>query len=245
MENKVVVTIIDGSGTVEVLNDLASFTVTVRAKGEELVDAVSASKEKANQVLSMVEGLKSKGFKLELEPEVVVTNYKLEHREGNEKTSAGFQSINTISFTVVVDDKIDDVYKACLKFDSNMSHPAFSIKDAAPLHEAALKQATDNVKEKLNKECSLLGVDPSNLSIQNWSFGYEGYLPSLNHVTAQNFYSNGARGSTGAMGATGPQGPMGPVAIRVGAIYQEPLDYKIQPGTHKVSVAVRVNYVWA
>jgi hypothetical protein len=128
-----------------------------------------------------------------------------------------------------------------------MPRPVFNVKDRDILLEQALVKASENVKEKLAKECSLLGVSTDKLRIQNWNFGYEGYLP-----TAQNIYMNGsnyigAMGPTGSMGATGPTGsigPIGPVAMKIGTTYQELLDYKIEPGAIAVRVAVRVNYVW-
>jgi hypothetical protein len=243
--NKVVVTVIDGAGIVEAKNDRAQFTFSVRAKGDVLETAVSQAEEKQRQALSMLESFKDHGMVLDGDVTTSVSNYKLEHREGSERFPAGFQSVSTITFNIVVDDKIDDIYKACLKFDTHMSRPIFNVKDRDILLEQALVKASENVKEKLAKECSLLGVATDKLRIQNWNFGYEGYLP-----TAQNIYMNGSNytmGVTGVVGPTGPQGsagPVGPAAMKIGTTYQELLDYKIEPGAIAVRVAVRVNYVW-
>lgn len=251
MENKVVVTVIDESATVEAKNDLVHFTLTMRAKSDELESAKSQVKTKSDQVFQMIDGLKAAGMKLDGEVISTVLNYKLEHREGNEKMPVGFQSVNTISFTAFVDDKLDDIHKACLKLDPNMMHPRFSIKDAVTLYEQALEKVSKNVKEKLEKECSLMGIAPSALRIQNWSFGYEGFIRDLNLNAVNNYYTNsGYRGPTGPQGATGAVGPTGPIGagsvmMKIGSTYQELLDPKLEPGTHSVSIAARVNYVWA
>jgi len=245
MENKIIVTVVDGVGIVEAKNDLAQFTLTIRSKGDALENAVSQVQEKTGPVLKMLKDFKSKGMKFDSEVETTSANYRLEHREGSEKFPAGFQSINTISFTVVVDNNLNELNKACLKFDKDMGRPYFSVKDRDVLLEQAIEKATTDVKSKLIKECSLLNVSPSGLKIQNWNFGYEGYLP-----TTQNHYMNsyagitGATGPQGAIGSIGPGAHQGPMAMKIGTTYQELLDFKLEPGSISVKVAVRVNYVW-
>lgn len=176
------------------------------------------------------------------------SNYKLEHREGSEKYAAGFQSIATIAFTVIVDEDLDDIYKLCIKFDAHAQYPIFSIKDRETLFQAALKQGTEKVKEKLARECALLGVSPHALNIHNWSIGYAGMLPQGAGINS--FYNN-------SMGVTGPSGNFGPTgageskrfvaaAQKLGSIYQECLDYiPLEPGVVSIQVPVQVNYVWS
>lgn len=250
MENVIVVTVVDGLGIVEAQNDLAHFTLTLRSKSETLENAKIQTEEKTNQVLKALQSLQDKGMKLDTEIVSSIANYKLEHRESGERTPAGYQSINTISWTTIVDSNLDEIYKTCLKFDTNMNRPYFSIKNRTILQDEAIKKASSNVREKLNTECSLLGVSPDKLKIQNWNFGYEGYIPS--NTASQNMYLNGYGGMQGATGPTGPQGSAGPtnyssaaIQMKIGTTYQELLDYKLEPGSVSVRVAVRVNYIWA
>lgn len=241
---KIIVTVIDSAGIVEAKNDLAHFSLSLRSKSETLDNAKNQTEEKTGQFLKALDQLKAKGMKLDREMTISRDNYKLEHRENGEKTPAGFQVIHTVSFVVAVDEHLDEIFKTCLKFDAHMSRPYFSIKNREVLAEKATKKAAQNAKDKLNVECSLLGVSPEKLVIQNWSFGYEGYLPSAN---SSNYY-----GVAGVTGATGPQGSAGPgaynwapVPVKVGTTYQEPLDYKLEPGMVSVKVVLRVNYNWA
>jgi hypothetical protein len=177
-------------------------------------------------------------------------DYKLEHREGSERISAGFQVVGTVTFTIAVDDSLNEIYKTCLKYDSQMSRPVFSMRDRDLHVEKALQNAADNAKEKLKKECKLLDITPSDLKIYNWNFGYEGNLPALNFASSTRSVYNGS----GVYGATGPMGPQGSTGAyggvlaamsKVGTIYQEPLDVKIESGSHTFTIAVRINYVWA
>lgn len=249
MENKIVVTVIDESATVEAKNDRAHFSLSLRAKSESLDDAKNALATKRKQLDKMLEEFQSSGVKLDGDIGSQLFDYKLEHREGNEKMPAGFQSINIISFTVVIDHHLDNIYNACMKFDTNMYRPTFSIKDAVSLYEQALEKVSKNVKDKLQKECNLMGVSSDQLRIQNWNFGYEGFIPSLNVNGVHNYYNNsGVRGATGPQGPTGTMGatgPVGPTIMKIGSTYQELLDQKLEPGNHSVTVAARVNYVWA
>jgi uncharacterized protein YggE len=247
---KVIVTTINGLGVSSAKNDLASFTVSLKTKGESLKSSKDSLEEKVSEVLKILSH-----FHMNLEGEIITArqNFKLEHREGAEKYSAGFQSAATITWTCVIDEKLDDIYKACLKLDSNMFRPSFSFKDPDSLQIEALQKAKDHVKETLEKECSLLGVSPDKLTIRNWNFGYNGQLAANMAVLSNsNYYMNNkAMGATGVMGPTGPQGAQGSPGLpymgsqKVGSIYQELLDYiPLEPGNITVSVPVQVHYVW-
>lgn len=247
MEQKIIVTVIDGVGIITAKNDRAEFSVSVRAKSESSENAKRQVEEKTTQVLKALDSLKDRGMQIDGEISTSLSNYRLEHRESGERTPVGFQSINTITWTVVVNDSLDEVYKTALKFDPNMARPYFSIKNREVLSSQAVKQATDNAKEKLQTECSLLGVSCDKLTIQNWNFGYEGHLPSAANFSGSNYY-NGAQGVTGPQGSIGSVGQYsaGAVAMKIGTTYQELLDQpKLEPGHVTVRVAVRVNYVWA
>jgi hypothetical protein len=245
MEQQVnIVTTIEGMGVVEAKNDLAKFSLTVKEKNDTLETAKRQVEEKITQVLK---DLKSKNMRLDGDISTSVSNYRLEHREGSEKYSAGFQSVGTITWTMFVDENINDVYKTCLKIDSHMQHPWFSIKDRESLVKEAIHKATDDVKYKLNKECSLLGVSPDALKIYNWHFGYEGYLP-VNASVSNQYYNNGLPGVTGFGGTnylTNNAVSSAPTVMKLGSIYQELLDTRaLEPGMVSISVPVRVNYIW-
>jgi uncharacterized protein DUF541 len=244
METNIVATI-NGVGVVEAANDLATFALTVRTKAENLDASKSGIQEKLKEVVGQLNSLK---MNLHKEISTDIMNYKLEHREGTERYSAGFQSEATITFTVVIDENLDEINKTCLKIDKNMFFPFFDIKDRETLLQQAIKIATDNAKTKLNKECELLGVSTDTLRIFNWSYGYDGFLPIKN--TSNMIYNNayGITGPTGPQGSVGPTGPSGRIsaAQKLGSIYQEALDYiPLDPGTIVVRVPVEINYVWA
>jgi len=245
MDNKTIATTIDGFGSVEAKNDIVSFTLTIRSKDENLEGAKRQTQEKTVQALKEIERLKLKFHEKWKEN---VSNFKLEHREAGEKYAAGFSSVNTITFVIEIDEKLNEVYQQCMKIDPHMYGPWFSIKNRDVLTEQSLQKATDNLKEKLHKQCSLLGISPEKLKIHNWTFTYGGYAASG---------PQGSAGSYGGVtGATGPQGPQGlaylntsnafisPVATKLGSIYQEQLDMKLEPGNAFSSVSVKVNYVW-
>jgi uncharacterized protein YggE len=240
-----IVTTINGVGVVEATNDLATFTLTVRTKSESLEASKNQIQDKIKEVLGQLNSLK---MNLHKEISTDIMNYKLEHREGTERYSAGFQSEATITFTVVVDESLDEINKTCLKIDKNMFFPFFDIKDRETLLQQAIKIATDNANTKLHKECELLGVSTDMLRIFNWSYGYDGFLPIKN--ASNMIYNNayGITGATGPQGATGPTGPTGRISTvqKLGSIYQEALDYvPLDPGTVVVRVPVEINYVWA
>lgn len=247
METNIVVTI-DGTSMVEAPCDLVSFAVDVKAKSEALE---SAKKQVEEKTFNFIKSLENRSMKLEGVIETSRSNYKLEHREGMERYPAGYQSVNTIKWTCAVDNHLTDLYKHCMEVDRDV-FPMFSIKDRPALVEKAISNATDNAKEKLKKECNLLGVDPKALKIHNWNYGYDGFLPDRKSVS--NSYMSNA-GPYGATGATGPQGPQGSVGgnyrggaapvSKLGSIYQEELDVKLVPGNVSANVIVRINYVWA
>lgn len=256
MQTPNIVVAIDSIGVAEVPNDLATFSVTIRERSESLE---SAKRQVEEKTAHFVRELKSKNFQMEGDISTSFANYKLEHREGGEKYPAGYQATNTITWTCAIDDNLNSLYKRCLETDSHMSLPVFSVKDPVSVSELALQRAVDNAKDKLKKECDLLGVSQLNLRIFNWNFGYEGYISANANVntvhgalTSGNFNSNsfGPMGATGPMGAVGMPGPVGPgghaapVVTKLGSIYQELLDTKLHVGVKSVRVAVRVNYVW-
>lgn len=240
-----IVSTINGLGVVEAKNDLATFTLTLKSKDDSLEGAKRQIEEKTNDASKL---LVSKNMKLDGEISTKFFNYKLEHREGSERYPAGFQSLSTITWTVAVDGSLDDIYKTCLTIDSHAARPVFSIKNRDVLREQALIKATENVKEKLAKECKLLGVNPEKLVIYNWNFGYEGFLES-NRGMNNMLYNNTLSGVTGATGPSGLIGAQGlsyqPTVQKLGSIYQELIDYKqLEPGMVTVQVPVQVNYVW-
>lgn len=246
METNIVVTI-DGTGLVEAPCDLVSFAVDIKAKSESLENAKKQAEEKTRTFIKLLE---NRSLKLEGAIETTRSNYKLEHREGMERYPAGYQSVNTVKWTCMVDQQLTDLYKHCLEMDRDI-HPLFSLKDRPALLEKAINKATESAKEKLNKECNLLGVDPEALKILNWNYGYDGFLPDRKSVS-NSYMNSGAYGVTGATGPQGPQGAPGgnyrggaPIVSKLGSIYQEELDVQLVPGNVSASVIVRINYVWA
>lgn len=243
METKInIVTTVDGVGVAEAKNDLAKFTFSVKAKSESLELAKKQVEELTDVAMEELRALKKKGMKLDGEIQCDLSNYRLEHREAGEKFAAGFQSVNTISFTAVVNEALNDINAVCLKLDPHMNRPIFSIKNREALLNQAIQKASDDAKNKLAKECSLLNVSSNKLKIYNWNFGYEGYLPYRG--------SQGPQGIQGVTGATGPQGSIGTYfnqpSMKIGSIYLESLDpVKLDPGAVSVRVVVQVNYVWA
>jgi hypothetical protein len=251
MDTNNIVATVNGFGVVEAPNDRATFTLTVKVKDDVLKSVKNQIKEKTALIIKELE---NKKMSLDGEISFTTFNYKLEHREGNERYPAGFQSVSHITWSVVVNDKINDIWESCLKIDPNMQTPLFTIKTRDVISAEALQKATDNVKELLNKECSLLGVSLEKLKILNWKFAYNSHLAVSANVSHP-YYTN----NVGVFGATGPQGSMGlpglgihnamlsqPIIQKLGSIYQECLDPVIlNPGTASASVSVQVSYVWA
>ena len=250
-KDKVIVTTIDALGLVEAKNDRVSFSLSLKSKDESLDLAENKVKEKTAHFIN---SLGARKMDVDGDVSISVSNYKLEHREGNEKTPAGYQSISSISWTMIVGDNLDEVYRDCMKADPTMPYPMFSIKDRTTLQEEAYKKAGENVKEKLYRECALLGISPEKLKVYNWNFGHEGFL-SAN----KNFVANAYNGVYGAQGVTGPTGPQGAQAVsgnwmqvgqvvmtKLGSIYQELLTApKLNPGTVTIRVPIQINYIWA
>lgn len=242
MENKDVVVIIDGVGTVEAKNDRATFVLTIRSKNDSLDLAKNHVKEKTSQVLKELNSLK---MPLDGDISTSFLNFKLEHRESGERYPAGFQAVSTLTWTVAVNNSLNDIFQFCLKIDSSMSVPMFSIKNRDVLMEQAIQKAVDNAKDKLHKECSLLNVPLNNLKILNWNFGYGGSVPTTQFANHSVMGVTGLSGSQGVVGALqGPGGYQAPV-MKLGSIYQEALDAKLDPGTIAIRIAVQVKYVWA
>jgi uncharacterized protein YggE len=240
-ENKMeqnIATTIDGSGLVEAKNDRATFNFMIKARADSLEEAKAKLADKTKSVLKTLEDLK---MNLDGDIATSVSNYRLEQRENGEKMSVGYQSSNIITFQIIVDEKINDIFKTCLKIDSNMPQPIFTVKNREVLLEQAVVKASDDAKAKLAKECSLLNITPSQLKIYNWKFGYEGYIPSNNQ---QAYGAAGVTGPQGSIGSPGSYGGYQPTMQKAATIYQELLDTKLEPGKISVRVAVRVNYIW-
>lgn len=242
MENIVVK--IEGESTVEMPHDLVKFSLTLKAKGETL----DVAKQKVADVTERVmKDLTSKDIKLAGNIVTEQSNYKLEHRENGEVIPAGFQSCNHVTLVCAADGSIDDLYRSCKAIDSNMPYPEFFIKesDREKLFEMAMELATHNVRTKLAAECKLLKVDPSALKILSWDFGNSHYSVGAVGITG----STGRMGPQGVAGVTGTIGPQGhmsyaPVMSKLGSIYQELLDVKLNPGQATRRVVVRVTYGW-
>src|ERR1700679_2617767 len=99
MEKNIVVSI-NGIGTVEVDNKFATFSLILKSKGETLESSNSQAKEKAAEAQAHLTK-----FNMQLDGEMAIdfANYKLEHREGNEKYNAGYQTLSSIRWTCLVD----------------------------------------------------------------------------------------------------------------------------------------------
>ena len=248
-----IVATVDGVGLAEKQNTLASFSFSLRAKDESLEKSKRILEEKAGQTMRDLEEL---NMQLHSPIEQEIVNFKLEHRENGEKYAAGYSSVNQISFTAVVDEKLNDIFKRCLKIDPHMTAPFFSAKEEETevLKEQAIQKAAEDLKSKLAKECSLLGVSQDKLKIHTWSFNYTGGVPAVGSVNA--YGSMGATGPTGAQGAMGitsnnwiqaGQAVYSPAPQKLGTIYQEQIDAKIKlnPGMVSIRMTVRANYVWA
>lgn len=245
-----IVTTINGVGFVEAKNDRANFTLTIKFKDDSLEVAKNKIQEKSLKVLK---DLKDKNLPLDGEISSSISNYKLENRENGERYLAGYQSVNTISFTVIVNSDIDDINKMCLNIDPNMTVPQFFLKNKELLLDEALKKASVDIIVKTSKQCNLLGVSSDNLKIKTWNFMHgplDGRLPNY-----------AVYGPVGAIGPTGPMGSAGlngflnssnvqhsgyqaPV-MKLGSIYQELLDSKLEVGVTSVTVTAQVTYVWA
>jgi uncharacterized protein YggE len=239
--DKQVVVAINSVGVAKAPNDRATFTLNIKSKS----DSLELSKEQVEKrTVQVLKDLEDKNMSLDGKIETSVSNFKLEHREGGEKYPAGFQSVATVKWTVVIDDNLNDLYQACLKIDSTMNIPSFWVKDSEKLLEQAANDAADKVKIKLNKECELLGVSISKLKILSWNFGYGSY--ATNNVSAY----VGIQGATGPQGSQGSPGVTGaflnsqPVFTKLGSIYQELIDTKLEPGIVSLSVSAHVNYIW-
>lgn len=238
-----IVTVIDGLGNVEVANDLASFSLILRAKNENLRQATEMLNEKTKSFSLMMEKFKGD---LEGEIEQKASNFKLEHREGGEKIAAGFQVCNVIQFTVLITERLDDLFAALSSFDKDLFYPTYSLRNSEKYSKEAMDLASKNLKEKLIQECALLGVSPDALKIQSWHFGYDGSLNSLN--AAQSYRNSTSYGVTGSTGATGPTGVTGLNRLsvqKIASIYSEELNPRLIPGSTSFSIAIRANYIWA
>jgi uncharacterized protein YggE len=244
-----IVVAVDGIGEVSAKNDLATFTMQIRTKDEELKNAEAKLKDKTAQVMKELQDL---GMSLHSEISQNTESFRLEHREGSEKIPAGFSATNTISFTVNVDERINDIYKKCVKIDQHIPYPWFSIKEIETLKTQAIEKAAEDARKKLAKECELVGVAQSNLRVHNWVFSYDGNLPTKVQI-GQHVYAYGPSGATGPQGAIGNTAYLNsmtsnfvlPAPTKIGSTYQEALDIKLFTGQVSVKVAVKINYVWA
>jgi len=236
-----IVTTIVGYGIIENKNDQATFTVTLKAKGDHLSDTKRQIKEKT---ASFLKELESKKFPLVGEITTSDSNYKMEHREGGEKYSAGFQSMNDITWTVAIDHTLNDLYEFCLKHDPNVSY-LFTITNREVMLEQAIEKASTDLKTKLDNECKLLNLSSDKLKILKWNFAYGNEHPTNNVYTI----GQGANGVTGVASNYGitsqlPGVYADRIVQKIGSVYQELLDHKLNPGTISVSASVTASYVW-
>lgn len=239
-EKNIVATII-GLGTVEAKNDQATFSLTLRTKGDQLSNVKEQIKEKTSQFLKELE---TKKMSLVGEITTSISNYKLEHREAGEKYSAGFQSTNDITWTTTIDHNLNDIYEMCLKYDPNMYAPIFSVKNRETLMAQAVEKSSVNLKEKLNNECKLLNISPEKLQVLKWNFSYGNIYPANNPA----YTPQGVTGPAGSNATSNYVGFVNAVhqapVQKLGSIYQELLDHKLTPGNISITASVNVSYIW-
>lgn len=221
-----VVTTVEAKGTVKVDYDQAEFYLSFSEKAPMASAAKTKLKMNIDKFDAALAALKEKGLQIvegSLKNSVYVNaNRVWEHHRSVTKGYVGYYSIR---FTTENMEMVNEVYDTLCNLninDMNLNTPQFKLKNADSVKKEALQKAWDRVKEMIQSECEVLGVNREALKVAGWEVGYNGYAANRRSV---------ARSYEGYA-----------VAAAAASSGEEAID--INAGQADVTVSLTVDFAW-
>ena len=179
MSNKV--TTISARGFVVADFDTATFSITFNEIAPKSREAKAKLKKGVEKITNTIEGLKQRGL------QVLVTHHRSNITVGpnqvynhnlHQHEVRGQKATYTVSFQTPTLEMVSEAYDQLSELDINelmVNSPAFSLRAEAALKQQALEDAWKVAQVLFANQCQVLGFDPANYSVSNWTVNYSGY----------------------------------------------------------------------
>jgi uncharacterized protein YggE len=157
--------------------NLARFSVALDATRDSVPAAKADLKKKVEEFKAALETVKTK-LDLEWVKNSVTSSSNVQEQwdySGKQRQSLGYTATYNYSFQIDDLDKVSKVYDALTSLSQvRVGSPQYSIneKTREKLNKKALKHAFEKVTDRLETECNILGLTPSDFEIYSWETGY-------------------------------------------------------------------------
>lgn len=157
--------------------NLARFSVALDANRDSVPAAKADLKKKVEEFKAALETVKTK-LDLEVVKNSVVSSSNVQEQwdyNGNKRVSNGYTATYSYSFQIDDLEKVSKVYDALTSLKQvRVGSPQYSINERTreKLNKKALKHAFEKVTDRLETECNILGLTPSDFEIYSWETGY-------------------------------------------------------------------------
>lgn len=161
--------------------NLAGFSLTLTSLEETVPLAKADLKKKVDELVSALESMKTK-LDIEFVKNSIRSSsnvqpvHEWEQVDGkNQQVFKGHRATYNYSFQIDDLDKVSKVYDVLTSLDEvHTSSPYYAIKDHTRerLNKKALKHAFEKVTERIETECGVLGLNPSDFEIASWEVSY-------------------------------------------------------------------------
>lgn len=172
-------TTVAAQGTAETDYNLATFSVALSAEGQSAPEAKALLKKQVDDLTQALEAMKTK-LSLKFVKNSVNTSTNVQEKwvynhAKSENEFAGFTASYRYTFQIDDLDKVSEVYDVLSSLsEATTSSPHFSIteKTRDRVNKKALKDAFRKVQERIETECEVLGLNPSDFEIASWEATY-------------------------------------------------------------------------
>lgn len=194
-----VVTTVSARGFVTADYDTAHFALTFSELADKAKAAKLALKRGVEQITATLDMLKAKGLTMGASTYrtgvTVQPNYVYSERSRSNELR-GQKATYTVSFQTTNLELVNEVYDVLSELDLNeftLQSPTYSVKAEAELKQQALEDAWKVAQGLFANQCSVLGLDVNNFSVNNWQVDYSG----RQYGKARNFTNSVASSSLG------------------------------------------------
>lgn len=170
-------TTISAQGEAKCDFNLAGFSVSLESIKDTVPLAKADLKKKVEEFKTALDGLKTKlGFEV-VKNSVRSSSSVQAHYEYIKNTNVLKGQRATYSYSFQIDDLelVSKVYDALTSLkEVRTGSPSYSIKDSTRerLNKKALKHAFEKVTDRLETECNVLGLSPSDFEVYSWETNY-------------------------------------------------------------------------
>ena len=178
MTNKV--TTVSARGFVVADFDTATFTLSFNEVAPKSRDAKLKLKKGVEKITSTMESLKKKGLvalATHYRSNITVGPNQVYDRMSGIHKIEGQKATYSVTFQTPTLEMVSEAYDALSELDVNellVNSPTFSLRAEAALKQQALEDAWKVAQTLFNNQCTVLGLDSSKYSVNNWIVNYSG-----------------------------------------------------------------------